>query len=1020
MVEGFMKALAVSTAAMGLLALMIKLVSPLYLKHFSAKSAYLVWVVVMIGFLIPFRPSMPAAAVKWTLPQTGPVIITLPAPRTPQKTAQQRPTIPTQPAAPAEQPPARQPVLPAQTAQISQTVPDKLSLTAWEAAFILYLCGVCTTLGFSFWRYRRFMRVLKRWRRPVQGGPCLEKMAHIQAHMHIRRRIPLYHCAAVGSPMAAGLMRPALYLPQVDADAEGLPFILRHELTHLKRGDLYGKLLAMLAAAMHFFNPLVYLAAREMSLACEAACDESIAKGLPHDQRHLYSQTLLRAMRPATPVPSLTTCFKGGKKEMKMRIRHILFDGKKRAGAAAVALAVLLTSLTGLAFTLESDISLQNVDVNKADFAALKGQAAVLNAPDGYAAVYTHYVDYQAPYALYLNGAQVTIDQVLASDGPFGASARVHVGTVSEGGAVFGVPLQYLAIGEDTQVKPQQATVWKGAALYGDMHFASRNIAYFEAGTVFDILGWYGEWYHVKVKGQMGFVLAECFLDEEETVRFLNLIKPEKFTQATQKAQKAYWDYRSAYQAKRALYGDYFALWPLEEKVWDTQQEVLTGSEYLYIAYQLPGEGDLPQAQALKIAKQTFMDKRQLDESDVDTFQVGVGFYTHPSDDPEQKMWRVDYMLPNGENKGQRYNFYVVISSPDGAVLETSAVEDAPDEPAVVMADVPMVTPMPTPRSLATITPMPTPTAEAGDVVPFIQSSPDNVSATPAPTPQIEQADETSDAEREEASLLATYEIVYGPYYAWPLAVRQEYSSYDYGSGFNDMPGENEWTQEQALAAALTAVKDTFGLTDEALKAYDPYFFFEQTHIRTWRVMLYEREREANGVLTGYKVILLAKDGQIVSVTQPKAEDYVYQSPEAAAPELLAGYQHDAMLVEMEALYGPAAFWTLEQMAELAKNSPLGLSNTLPGEGDLTQQQAYEKACDILKRDFELTDEALSKCYVHYAFLDWGSHREWQLEIYPGGIADVGDLRNLSYLVSMDGQTGELLMDVSAPGTTNG
>lgn len=56
-------------------------------------------------------------------------------------------------------------------------------------------------------------------------------------------------------------------------------FLLKHELVHLKRKDVYWKLLFVAANAFHWFNPLIWVMHREAVVDLELSCDERVLEG---------------------------------------------------------------------------------------------------------------------------------------------------------------------------------------------------------------------------------------------------------------------------------------------------------------------------------------------------------------------------------------------------------------------------------------------------------------------------------------------------------------------------------------------------------------------------------------------------------------------------------------------------------------------------------------------------------------------------------------------------------------------
>jgi beta-lactamase regulating signal transducer with metallopeptidase domain len=123
-------------------------------------------------------------------------------------------------------------------------------------------------------------RLTRRASRP--SGRALGGMVEeLRAAVGIRRGIRLLVSAEIETPIAAGVLRPAVVLPP-DFDqwpAAWQRAALLHELAHVARFDTLAQALARLACIAYWFNPLAWVAARALREECERACDDYVLAG---------------------------------------------------------------------------------------------------------------------------------------------------------------------------------------------------------------------------------------------------------------------------------------------------------------------------------------------------------------------------------------------------------------------------------------------------------------------------------------------------------------------------------------------------------------------------------------------------------------------------------------------------------------------------------------------------------------------------------------------------------------------
>jgi beta-lactamase regulating signal transducer with metallopeptidase domain len=108
----------------------------------------------------------------------------------------------------------------------------------------------------------------------------------------VRLRGNIYLADHIASPFVIGVLRPKIYLPSALSGREQ-EYIILHEQTHIRRLDHIVKLVAFLALALHWFNPLVWAAFILSNKDMEMSCDESVMGHMDTDIRREYSASLL-------------------------------------------------------------------------------------------------------------------------------------------------------------------------------------------------------------------------------------------------------------------------------------------------------------------------------------------------------------------------------------------------------------------------------------------------------------------------------------------------------------------------------------------------------------------------------------------------------------------------------------------------------------------------------------------------------------------------------------------------------
>lgn len=319
--------------------LVLALFANLLGKRYGAKWRYLIWLVVAVRLCVPIQLSLPGRmeVMQIQVPSVQSGTREVLAQRTPDYFVQKEPNEPIQ------QPSVEQ------TQAVSEEKNDIFDfLLAYPYA--LWLCGVLGFLVWQGWKYYDFRRMLKRSRRNILDASVLDTYYGLCREMGMEKRPAIYFCEALPSPLCVGFFQTTVYLNSEEREPAEMRLILKHELTHCKRKDLWFKGILLLARALHFFNPFVHGMARLAEKDMELSCDLAVMADCGMAEREAYSMAILRTVRETkSKNMQMSTAFSGGKEELKMRFENI-FDMTQKKRGIALFLAAALVVCGGTAF----------------------------------------------------------------------------------------------------------------------------------------------------------------------------------------------------------------------------------------------------------------------------------------------------------------------------------------------------------------------------------------------------------------------------------------------------------------------------------------------------------------------------------------------------------------------------------------------------------------------------------------------------------------------------------------------
>lgn len=223
--------------------------------------------------------------------------------------------------------------LPLETASYPQ-ISGLIVFNGIAVLLAVWIAGMLAVLLLAAWKNFAFIR------RAKKDAVCVEADCSL----------PVYLSEYISSPCLCGVFRPVILVTDeaLESDAS-LELALRHELEHYRVGDRFWALLRLFCCAAHWFNPLVWIAAKASVQDCERACDARVLKHADQAEREAYGALLLSCLKGPRARHSLLCAASpmGGSREA-LRRRVALIAEKPVTKKAAVVLLAVCVGLTCL------------------------------------------------------------------------------------------------------------------------------------------------------------------------------------------------------------------------------------------------------------------------------------------------------------------------------------------------------------------------------------------------------------------------------------------------------------------------------------------------------------------------------------------------------------------------------------------------------------------------------------------------------------------------------------------------
>lgn len=326
---------------------------------FGAKWQYYIWVLLVIRLVVPFTPQT-----SFNIPDlfantsSNDAVTQEIAQNTVVNTTQQKVEgiAPThketnKTSGSMEQIPDATNVVATKTAAETVVKQIKSIMFDYKTLSLIWLAGVLVILLYILILNMRFN---KRVSNMVQGkdSEANRILEECKLEMGIHTNIPIIYDTSAKTPFLFGLIRPKLitsFEVVSKLSPEEIRYVFLHELTHLKRKDIFINWIIVFLQAMNWFNPVIWYSFHRMKQDCEVACDAAVLEHINPKEHNMYGQTiinLLSLFSQSHAIPGTTGIV--GKSQAKKRIAMISIFRKKSFAWSAVAIisAILIAGIS--------------------------------------------------------------------------------------------------------------------------------------------------------------------------------------------------------------------------------------------------------------------------------------------------------------------------------------------------------------------------------------------------------------------------------------------------------------------------------------------------------------------------------------------------------------------------------------------------------------------------------------------------------------------------------------------------
>ncbi len=350
----------------GLLAMVVLAINLLFRRWLSAAQMGLLWGLVLLRLVIPIVP-----ASSFSLESL--------LPRSEEGRVETRAmAIPLADSAIVVKKPTPYYAAQSMDSRLPETALPATSESHWLELLLEQVCSALPLIWFAAgtaglaYTVVHYVRFCRRVEQSAAGGD--ERMVRLWKQCcelaGVRRIGRVLEFDGVDQPAVMRVLRPTLLLPAdaAELDDEQLQMVMLHELAHVRRWDIAGNWALVLIRAVHWWNPVYWLAASRFRSLREQACDAFVVRTLEVGSVHGYGELLLalaqrrstsgawRVMLPASILSFSPSLFRRRAVRVRLSALRQAGDVYGRWHAALVAALLLVVAASGFTVAKNEEV----------------------------------------------------------------------------------------------------------------------------------------------------------------------------------------------------------------------------------------------------------------------------------------------------------------------------------------------------------------------------------------------------------------------------------------------------------------------------------------------------------------------------------------------------------------------------------------------------------------------------------------------------------------------------------------